>query len=66
MNDEVIKELIQHNLNIKNLKIELDNILFDKEYRQKMLDNYKTLKNKMGKSGASDRVVGLIYKSLQK
>lgn len=64
MNDEVIKELIQHNLNIKNLKIELDNILFDKKYRQKMLDNYKTLKNKMGKSGVSDRVADLITNSL--
>ncbi|MBE9467674.1 MAG: lipid-A-disaccharide synthase [Bacteroidetes bacterium] len=66
MNNEVIKELIQHNLNTNNLKIELDNILFDKTYRQKMLDNYKSLKNNMGKSGASDRVAGLIYKSLQK
>ena len=65
MNNEVIKELIQHNLNIKNLKIELDNILFDKQYRQKMLDNYKTLKNKMGKSGASDRVAELIVNSLK-
>ncbi|MCK5823440.1 MAG: lipid-A-disaccharide synthase [Bacteroidales bacterium] len=65
MNNEIIKELIQHNLNIKNLKIELDNILFDKTYRQKMLDNYKTLKNKMGKSGASDRVAGLIVSSLK-
>ncbi len=64
MNNEIIKELIQHNLNIKNLKIELDNILFDKKYRQKMFDNYKILKDKMGKSGVSDRVADLIVNSL--
>ncbi len=65
MNKEVIKELLQHNLNINNLKTELNKILFDKTYRQKMLDNYKLLKIKMGKSGASDRVAGLIFSSLQ-
>ena len=65
MNNEIIKELIQHNLNINNLKTELNNILFDKKYRQKMLDNYKILKDKMGKSGVSDRVADLISNSLR-
>ena len=65
MDNEVIKELIQHNLNINNLRTELNKILFDKTYREKMLDNYKILKIKMGKSGASDRVAKLIVNSLQ-
>lgn len=54
MDREVVKELIQNELNAKNLKIELDKILHDE--RDRVLLDYKELKDKLGKGGASEMV----------
>jgi len=64
MNKEIIKELIQHDLNKKQLKQELDKILFDTEYKSILKNNYKLLKNKLGGVGASERLAALIYNKL--
>jgi lipid-A-disaccharide synthase len=55
MDHEVVKELLQFNL-ARDIKTELDNILFNKEYRQQMLDHYDSLKARVGLPGVSGRV----------
>jgi lipid-A-disaccharide synthase len=62
MDDAVVKELIQQDCNPEKINTELDLILNNKGYRDKMLDNYNTLRDKMGKPGASVKTAGLIIK----
>ncbi|MBN2274320.1 MAG: lipid-A-disaccharide synthase [Bacteroidales bacterium] len=64
MGREVVKELLQFNL-ARDIKKELDNILFDKAYRQQMLDHYDQLIEKAGKPGVSERVARRISALLQ-
>ena len=60
MDDGVVKELIQQECNPQKINEELDLILNDKAYREKMLNNYKELHVRMGKPGASEKTAGLI------
>jgi lipid-A-disaccharide synthase len=60
MDKEVVKELIQSDLNEKELKSELDLLLFDKNYRQRLEKDYQLLIEKLGKAGASDRAAKII------
>ncbi len=64
MDKEVVKELIQHEFNVKNLKAELSKIL-NPEHRAQLFNDYKVLKEKLGGSGASKNTAQLIYKNLQ-
>ncbi|MBI9053655.1 MAG: lipid-A-disaccharide synthase [Bacteroidales bacterium] len=66
MDREVVKELIQFDMNPKLVKTELDKIIFEGEFRQKMLNDYKELRNLLGGTGASERVAKLIFDYLQK
>ncbi|PKQ70624.1 lipid-A-disaccharide synthase [Raineya orbicola] len=52
MNQQVVCELIQNNLTTENLRQELEKIVSG-EGREKMLQNYLTLKHIMGSVGAS-------------
>lgn len=63
MDKEVVKELIQNELNTKNLKSELQKIL-DPTYRQKLLQEYDVLEQKLGGDGASQKTAKLIVNSL--
>lgn len=63
MDREVVKELIQNELNVKQLKTELEKVLGPE--RDTMLSDYKTLKDKLGKGGASELVAKSLLKSLQ-
>ena len=65
MDAPIVTELIQGELNTKNLKTELDKLL-DPEHRAKLLKDYKTLREKLGNEGASERTASLILNSLQK
>lgn len=56
MNSEVIKELVQYDLKEKNLFNELKAILPGGVKRDKILSDYKVLKEILGPSGASGRV----------
>lgn len=62
MDKRVVKELIQQDCNQDNIHEELQLILNDKPYRNKMLDDYRQLHDKMGKPGASEKTAGLIIK----
>ena len=65
MDAPVVTELIQGELNTKNLKTELDKLL-NPEHRAKLLKDYKILREKLGNEGASERTASLILNSLQK
>jgi lipid-A-disaccharide synthase len=56
MDKEVVKELIQDEMNQETLKNELNKIIYDKQYRGQMLENYQQLRNLLGNKGASVRV----------
>jgi lipid-A-disaccharide synthase len=66
MDSAVIKELIQEDCSPKNIAAELDSLLNNKSYRQKVLDNYDELDKRMGQSGASARTASLIIKYASK
>jgi lipid-A-disaccharide synthase len=56
MDREVVKELIQYDMNEKRLRSELKAILPGGEKRGQLLKDYEELKIKLGKAGASERV----------
>ncbi len=62
MDSEVVKELIQGDLNTKNLKKELSKIV-DGEHREHVLSDYKVLKDKLGGKGASQLAAELIIEN---
>lgn len=64
MNGEVVKEVLGYLVNKKNLLAELKAILPGGEKREKMLADYKILKEKMGPAGASERVAKEMVKEL--
>ena len=64
MDASVVTELIQGDLNTRNLKTELNKLL-NPDYREKLLNNYEALREKLGKEGASERTAQAIYTSLQ-
>lgn len=61
MDKEVVTELIQNDLNTKNLVAELDKIL-NTEKRNQVLDDYEILRAKLGGSGASQNAAEIIVK----
>ena len=65
MDAPIVTELIQGELNTKNLKTELEKLL-NPEHRAQLLKDYKTLREKLGNEGASERTASLILNSLQK
>lgn len=65
MNRLVVKELIQQELNRKSLSAELDNLLNNPKYRNRMLDSYKELKKVLGGGGASKRTAEIIVNYLK-
>ncbi|WP_121666950.1 lipid-A-disaccharide synthase [Mesonia aquimarina] len=64
MNREVVKELIQHEFNAKNLEKELHKILGE-SHRKVLLQDYKLLKEKLGGSGASKKTAQLIIDNIR-
>lgn len=65
MDKEVVKELIQNDLNTKNLKQELSKIL-EGPNREKILENYNILEEKLGGTGASEKTAQLIVSRIEK
>ena len=64
LDKEVVKELIQENLNEKNLTSELKNIL-EGDYRINMLKSYNELIDKLGNKGASEKTALKIFNYLE-
>lgn len=63
MDKEVVKELIQNELNTNNLRVELARILTVPK-RSEILNNYRELREKLGGKGASERTAELIVDDL--
>ncbi|WBM75122.1 lipid-A-disaccharide synthase [Saprospira grandis] len=63
MQKELVPELIQNDLNPQRLKMELQQ-LFEDENRQRIAQEYKALRNKLGQAGAPQRVAQGILKFL--
>lgn len=61
---EVVKELIQNELNTENLTKELKQITENKTNRNHQIEAYKSIKKALGNSGASERVGKRIVKIL--
>ncbi len=59
MDKEIVREYLQYNLTSK-VKGELDRILFDSNYRDKMLNNYDALIKEVGAPGTSERTAKLM------
>ena len=64
MDREVVTELIQGDLNTKQLKKELTKIL-DEDIRKKLFSDYYELEKKLGGKGASEKTAKLIYENVQ-
>ncbi|PCJ98799.1 MAG: lipid-A-disaccharide synthase [Flavobacteriaceae bacterium] len=62
MKKEVVKELIQNDLNTKNLTAELTKIL-DGPQRETLLEDYQILEEKLGGTGASKHAAALIVEN---
>ncbi|MEB2783908.1 lipid-A-disaccharide synthase [Algoriphagus persicinus] len=65
-NKEIVKELIQNDFSILNLKAELQQILGNQVYKGHMLQGYDLIKEHIGESSASETTAGLILESLGK
>lgn len=65
MDKEIVRELIQHQLNERNLVSELNTILPGGWKRKIMLDNYSILRKKLSGRGASSRIAKDMYHSLK-
>lgn len=63
MDREVVKELIQNDLNTKNLVAELKNML-EGGKRTQVLKDYELLREKLGGKGASDHAAEVVLKLL--
>lgn len=63
---EVVKELIQNDFSIPNLKAELQQILGNQVYKGHMLQGYDLIKERIGEASASNTTAGLILKSIDK
>jgi len=65
MDREVVKELIQHECNPQQIRAELSLILEGGAKREKMLEDYESLKKILGGGGASDKVAQSLLKTIQ-
>jgi len=55
MDREIVKEYIQKKMTLKNVKAEMQKLLLNNEYRNKIQDDYQKLLDMMGNPGCSKR-----------
>lgn len=63
-NREIVQELFAARFSVDSIYMELDRLLNDKPYREKMLAGYDEVIKILGKPGASMRAAQIIYKNL--
>ena len=64
LDKEAVKELIESDLNESRIVSELK-LLFDETHRTRILEDYKLLAEKLGGTGASERVATLMIEDIQ-
>jgi lipid-A-disaccharide synthase len=57
----VVKELFNEHFSTKNIREELNNLLNNKPYINRMQCGYKEIIDRLGKAGASDRAAELVF-----
>ena len=65
MDREVVKELIQGDMNEENLVKELDQLLHNGKRQRQLLEDYEELKDKLGNVGASEKAADVIIEALK-
>jgi lipid-A-disaccharide synthase len=65
MDSEVIKELVGYSLNKRNLLKAFRDIITGGDKREKILENYRQLREKLGPAGASRRIAEDMVKELK-
>lgn len=65
MDEPLVKELVQDDLTTENICLELEKLLHDKKYRNKMLENYDRLRANCGGTGASKRLAEELVKDVK-
>ncbi|MDB5272530.1 MAG: lpxB [Chitinophagaceae bacterium] len=63
---EVVREMIQSDFEPKALKIELNKLVTEGDYRTTILKEYDSLAQKIGEKGVSDHTASLMIKYLKK
>jgi lipid-A-disaccharide synthase len=63
---QVVRELIQDDFSLENLRQELSSLLNNATYRQEMQAGYALIRERIGEQQASERVAHLILESLGK
>jgi lipid-A-disaccharide synthase len=63
---EIVKELIAAKMTTKNIRQELDTLLHNDTYRQKILNGYENVAQRLGEAGAPYRAAQMIVNLLQK
>ena len=66
MDKEVVKELIQGDLNEDNLVKELDLLLHNGKRQRQLLEDYEELKDRLGNAGASEKAATSIIETMKK
>lgn len=66
LNREAVKEFIMHEMKYERIKPELEKLLFDNDYRQKMKDSYNQLNQLLGKPGAAARAAKIMVSLMAK
>jgi lipid-A-disaccharide synthase len=66
MDKEVVKELIQGDLNEENLAAELELLLHNGKRQRRLLEDYDELRDRLGNAGASEKAAALICDALKK
>ncbi|MBX3102745.1 MAG: lipid-A-disaccharide synthase [Bacteroidetes bacterium] len=66
MDREVVKELIQGEMNPRSVAKALGRLVTDGEARRQQLEDYRELRDRLGKGGASDRTAAKILEDLER
>jgi lipid-A-disaccharide synthase len=61
----IVKELIANNFTVENVRRELEHMISDNDYRQKISDSYNEMKLKIGEPGAAVRAAEMMTSFLK-
>ena len=65
-NKEIVKELVADGMTVDNMRKELDLILNDESYRNKMLAGYKEMQHRLGEPGAPKRAASQMIETISR
>ena len=65
-NREVVKELVADTMTVEQARAELERILYNKEYRQRMLEGYEYMASRLGDAGAPKHTAQEMIRLLRK